>query len=213
MTTAIIGTGNIGSALAADLVRGGTSVLVAARRFEHAQALAADLGPAATAVQIEDAISQADTIVFAVWFDAIKELFAHYSEQLSGKVLVDPSNPITPDGNGGFTKVIPADQSAGQILSTLLPSGAHLVKAFGTMSADSLRTAAHHTPEPVVSFFAADDDRAGRVVADLITAAGFTPIRIGGIDSAIRIEVFGDLHEFGGLGKVVDRAEATAALA
>jgi hypothetical protein len=37
----------------------------------------------------------------------------------------------------------------------------------------------------------------------LITASGFIPVNVGGIDQPIRIEVFGDLREFGKLGKLV----------
>jgi 8-hydroxy-5-deazaflavin:NADPH oxidoreductase len=45
-------------------------------------------------------------------------------------------------------------------------------------------------------------------VAKLITASGFTPVRVGPIADSIRIEVFGDLHEFGKLGKLVTEKEA-----
>ena len=48
----------------------------------------------------------------------------------------------------------------------------------------------------------------------LIRSAGFDPVAVGGLDQAIRIEMFGDLHEFGGLdGKLVDAEEAGAAMA
>ena len=54
-------------------------------------------------------------------------------------------------------------------------------------------------------FYAADDDAAGDLVAELIRTAGYEPVRVGGLDQSIRIEMFGDLHEFGGLGRVVTR--------
>jgi hypothetical protein len=44
----------------------------------------------------------------------------------------------------------------------------------------------------------------------MITAGGFSPILVGGIDQSIRIEVGGDLHEFGKLGKLVSAEEAKA---
>jgi hypothetical protein len=48
----------------------------------------------------------------------------------------------------------------------------------------------------------------------LISASGFDPMRAGGVGSAIRIEMYGDLHEFGGLnGKLLDAQEARAAIA
>ena len=48
----------------------------------------------------------------------------------------------------------------------------------------------------------------GDLVAGLIRAGGYEPVRVGGLDQSIRIEMFGDLHEFGGLGRVVTKEEA-----
>jgi hypothetical protein len=83
------------------------------------------------------------------------------------------------------------------------------VKAFGTLSADLLDSTVTNAGERPVLFYAADDEEAGNVVASLITRAGFDPVRAGGIEATTRIEVFGDLHPFGGLnGRLVGRAEA-----
>jgi hypothetical protein len=43
----------------------------------------------------------------------------------------------------------------------------------------------------------------------LIKDNGFAPVNIGGIDQSIKMELFGELHEFGALGKTVTRAELT----
>ena len=123
-------------------------------------------------------------------------------------MIVDPTNPVGPDGKGGFAKIIGAQESAGQILAGLLPAGARLVKAFGTLSADTLSAVARREPERAVLFYAADDDAAGAQVADLIRVAGYEPVRVGGLDQSIRLEVFGDLHELGALGRPVSRTEA-----
>ncbi|MFF0739146.1 NAD(P)-binding domain-containing protein [Streptomyces sp. NPDC004111] len=212
MTTAIIGAGNIGSRLATNLVAGGEQVLLAARDLTSAQLLADSLGDRATAVTVDEAVDKADVIVLAVWLDVTKELLAQYGDRLAGKILVDPSNPIAPDGNGGFVKTIGAEESSGLLLAGLLPEGAALVKAFGTLSADTLSAASRRSPRPAVGFYAADDAAAGATVARLITAAGFDPVRVGGLDQSIRIEVFGDLHEYGALGRAVNSTEAFAVL-
>ena len=57
-------------------------------------------------------------------------------------------------------------------------------------------------------FYAADDDAAGDLVAGLIRTGGYEPVRAGGLDQSIRIEMFGDLHEYGSLGRVVTKSEA-----
>ena len=208
MKTAIIGLGNIGKQVATNLVAGGQSVIVA----DHSPSKAADFAKAsggkARAASVADAIADTDIIVFAVYFNAIQELLGEYRNKLPGKTVVDPSNPIAPDGSGGFKKIIPQDQSSGQILAALLPPGAKFVKAFGSLSAQSLKSGARHTPEPYVLFYASDDRDAGNEVADLIKASGFAPVRVGGINQSIRIEVFGELHELGKLGKLVTAREA-----
>jgi predicted dinucleotide-binding enzyme len=210
MKTAIIGLGNIGKQVALNLIAGGENIIVADHGASKSADFAKASGGKARAASVAAAIEEADIIVFAVYFNAIKELVAEYRGKLAGKIVVDPSNPIAPDGSGGFKKIIPQDQSAGQLLAKLLPPGAKLVKAFGSLAAASLGTGARRTPEPNVLFYASDDRDAGNAVADLIRASGFAPVRIGGIDQSIRIEVFGDLHELGKLGKLVTAKEASA---
>jgi predicted dinucleotide-binding enzyme len=94
MTTAIIGVGNIGGALARHLVGGGEQVMLAAREEPNAAALAGELGPLASAATVQEAIEAADVVVFAVWFDALKQLITGYADVLDGKVVADPSNPV-----------------------------------------------------------------------------------------------------------------------
>ncbi len=211
-TVAIVGTGTIGSKLGANFAAGGQDFLLAGRDQEAARKLASGLGGHADVVSIDEAIARADVLVFAVWLDAFEQLIAHYGERLAGKVIVDPSNPVGPDGAGGYRKVIGEQESSGQILAGLLPAGARLVKAFGTLSSGSLSAAAWREPERAVQFYATDDEAAGDLVADLIRAGGFEPVRVGGLDESIRIEMFGDLHEYGALGRVVTRSEALAAV-
>jgi predicted dinucleotide-binding enzyme len=207
-TVAIIGTGNIGGRLAAAFAAGGQDFLLAGRDADAARKIAADLGGHAEVVSVDEAVDRADVLVPAVWFDVYKQLIAQYGDRLAGKIIIDPTNPVGPDGKGGFQKTIGAQESAGQILAGLLPAGARLVKAFGTLSADTLSAAARREPERAVLFYAADDAAAGEQVADLIRVAGYEPVLVGGLDQSIRLEVFGDLHELGALGRVVTKTEA-----
>jgi 8-hydroxy-5-deazaflavin:NADPH oxidoreductase len=211
-TVAIVGTGTIGSRLAANFAAGGQDFLLAGRDQEATRKLASGLDGHAEAVSVDEAVERADVLVVAVWLDDFKQLIAQYGQRLAGKVIVDPSNPVGPDGDGGYRKVIGEKESSGQILAGLLPAGARLVKAFGTLSAGSLSTAARQEPERAVQFYAADDDAAGDLVAELIRAGGYEPVRVGGLDQSIRIEMFGDLHEYGALGRVVTKTEALKAI-
>ena len=211
-TVAIIGTGTIGGTLAAEFAAGGQDFLLAGREAEAARKIVADLGGHAEAVSVDEAVERADVLVVAVWLDDFEQFIAQYGGRLAGKVIVDPTNPVGPDGHGGYRKVIDEQESSGQILAGLLPAGTRLVKAFGTLSAPSLSAAARREPDRAVLFYAADDDSAGDLVADLIRAAGFDPVLVGGLDQSIRLEMFGDLHEYGALGRVVTESEALKAL-
>ena len=215
MTTAIIGVGNIGGRLARDLVRGGVAVVLAAKDEAHADGLARELGELASAGSVEEAIAAADVAVFAVWLDTSKELIARHGEILVGKVVVDPSNPIGVDEHGEMMRTLPDDQSAGSVVVAMLPTGAQYVKAFGTLVADSLASAANREPRRAVLFYATDDDAAAAAIERLISTAGFDPLKVGGLPDAGRIEVpGGDLHQNGGLnGQLLDLDQARAAAA
>lgn len=214
MTTAIIGIGNIGSTVARNLVQGGEPVILAGRDKSGADALAGELGALASSATVADAVSAADAVLFALWLDTGKELISQLSQALVGKVVIDPSNPIGPDGQGGFTNTLPEGESAASILANLLPAGAHFVKAFGSLGADALGSAANRPSGRAVLFYATDDDTAAGTVERLISASGFDPVKVGGIESAGRIELMrGDLHQNGGLGgKLLNVDEARAAL-
>ncbi len=215
MTTAIIGVGNIGGALARHLARGGEPVVLAAREEPDAAALAAELGPPASAATVRAAVEAADVVVFAVWFDALRQLLTEYAGLLGGKVVADPSNPMGFTADGTPFRTLPEGQSQGALVAAMLPAGARYVKAFGTLGAGSLASSANRAPRRAVLFYATDDDRAAAAIERLITACGFDPVRAGGVRDAGRLEVpGGDLHQGGGLGgKLLDADQARAAVA
>jgi 8-hydroxy-5-deazaflavin:NADPH oxidoreductase len=210
MTTAMIGLGNIGSTLARELAAGGERVELFAPSSEKVVQLASEIGPLATpAASNREAVAAADTVVFAVWLSIMKGVINEVADLLKGKVVIDPSNPVTVGPDGKVTRTLPDGQSAGQLVFSWLPRGIKFAKAFGTVSAPSLASGSHRRPTLAVLFYAADDDEAAGRVEGLIRAAGFDPVRVGGVSAAARIEVGGDLHDFGGLnGRLVDRQEA-----
>jgi len=213
MTTAIVGVGNIGSAVARHLVAGGESVVLAGKRTSRAEELADELGPLARAASVRDAITGADTVVFAIWLDAMRELIPQVLPLLEGKVVIDPSNPIAFDDKGRLGRSLPEGQSAGSVIAALLPANAHYAKAFGTLAADALMAGANRSPRRAALFYATDDSSAAGTAERLIRAAGFDPVKAGGLADAGRIEApGGDLHQFGLNGQVVDLDQARAEL-
>jgi 8-hydroxy-5-deazaflavin:NADPH oxidoreductase len=111
-------------------------------------------------------------------------------------------------------RMLPDEQSAGSVVAALLPAGAHYVKAFGTLGADALASAAHRQPRPAVLFYATDDDVAAGTIEPLIRAAGFDPVKAGGLADAGRLEgPGGDLSQGGLNGELLDIERARAAVA
>ena len=169
MTTAIIGTGGIGSAIARELASGGESLRLASADQESARTLAAKIGPAAVAAtDNRDALPGADAVVLALRFTVLKGVIGELADQLAGKLVVVPSNPVSADAHGNITRVLPDGQSSGRVVAGWLPAGARLAMAFGTLSADLLESSSNQSPNRAVLFYAADDDQAGREVERLI---------------------------------------------
>ena len=196
MTTAIIGTGGLGSVIARQLASGGETLRLSSADTESARTLAAQIGPAAVvAVDNRDAVHGADAIVLALRFTVLKGVIAEIAAPLAGQVVIVPSNPLTTDAHGHVIRVLPDGQSSGKVVSGWLPAGAALAMAFGSMSADLFKSAGHRSPEPAVLFYVTDDDRAGQEVQRLIRTAGFEPVKAGGLEQSSRLEVGGDLHD------------------
>jgi 8-hydroxy-5-deazaflavin:NADPH oxidoreductase len=214
VATAIIGVGNLGRALAGHLVAGDEQVVLAARDDAHAKGVAHELGPRVEAASVEDAIAAADVVVLALWLDQIKAVVPEQAHLLENKVVVDPSNPIGFDANGQMVRTLPDGQSAGSIVAALLPPSAHYVKAFGTLGADSLASSANRKPRRAALFYATDDDLAAGTAERLIRAAGFDPVKAGGLTAATRLEgPNGDLSQGGLNGELLDLEQARATLA
>jgi 8-hydroxy-5-deazaflavin:NADPH oxidoreductase len=204
MTTAIIGTGGIGSVIARQLASGGEALRLSSADTRSARTLAAGIGLAAVvAANNRDALQGADAVVLALRFTALRGVIDEIAESLAGKVVVVPSNPVGTDANGHVERLLPEGQSSGEVVAGWLPPGACLAMAFGSMSGDLVESASNRSPEPAVLFYAAGDDRAGEEVERLIRTAGFEPVKIGGIEQSGRLEVGGDLHDV-----VVGRAQA-----
>jgi 8-hydroxy-5-deazaflavin:NADPH oxidoreductase len=210
MATAIIGIGNLGGTVARELASGGEPVILSASSQAKARKVAAEIGSAVSgALNNRDAVQRADNVVFALWLDPMREVIDEVADLLPGKLVIDPSNPVSVAADGTLTRTLPEGQSSGELVASLLPQGTRFVKAFGSMGATQLASNAYRTPQQAVLFYATDDAGAAAEVERLIQIAGFDPVRAGGVTKSARIEVGGDLHAWGGLnGRLVNRDEA-----
>ncbi len=204
MTTAVIGSGGIGSAIARQLASGGETLRLSSTDNESVRMLAVQIGQGAVvAADNRDALRGADAVVLALRFGVLKGVIEEISDPLADKLVVVPSNPFGIDPQGNLSRLLPSEQTSGEVVAGWLPTGARLAMAFGTMSANLFEASSNRSPESAVLFYATDDDRAGEEVERLIRTAGFEPVKVGGINQSGRLEVGGDLHDL-----VVSPAEA-----
>jgi 8-hydroxy-5-deazaflavin:NADPH oxidoreductase len=196
VTTAIIGTGGIGSAIADRLASGGELLKLSSADTQSARALAAAIGGAAVAaVDNRSALQGADAVVLALRFTVLKDVIDEIADALGDKAVIVPSNPVGIDAHGEIVRLLPEGQSSGETVARWLPGGARLTMAFGSMSADLLLSSSNRSPEPAVLFYVTDDNRGCDEVERLIRLAGFGPMKAGGLAQSSRLEVGGDLHD------------------
>jgi 8-hydroxy-5-deazaflavin:NADPH oxidoreductase len=197
MTTAIIGTGGLGSVIARHLAAGGETLRLSSADHKSAQTLATQIGAAAVvAAGNRDALQGAGAVVLALRFPVLKGVIAEIAGPLTGQLVVVPSNPVGLDAQGNLIHLLPPGQSSGAVVAGWLPAGARLAMAFGSLSGQLFESASNRSPERAVLFYAADDaDRAGQEVGRLIRTAGFEPVKAGGLEQSGRLEVGGDLHD------------------
>ncbi|MGH8260344.1 MAG: NADPH-dependent F420 reductase [Steroidobacteraceae bacterium] len=183
-TIAVLGTGHFGGTIGKRLSAIGYPVIYGSRTpdAERVKTLVRDSGPRASAGAQKDAASRGTIVLFAVPWEPVKGLLPALGD-LTGKLLIDPmiAKP----------KVIehypfPADTSTAEQLQSWVP-GAHVVKAFPTISfralADPVRAGG-----PISVPFAGADRTAKERVARLISELGLDPMDTGPLVAARYIE-------------------------
>jgi hypothetical protein len=183
----IIGTGGMGSAIAAIAAKAGAEVQVLARDLDKARELAAQTG--ATAATVGDALT-GELVVLAVSFSVVDEIVTAYGAQLDGRIIVDLTNPVDFATFDGL--VVPADSSAAAIIASKTP-GAKVVKAFNTTFAATLAAGVVGEITTTV-LVAGDDDGAKGAVIELVRAAGLEAVDAGALTRARELEALGFLQ-------------------
>jgi hypothetical protein len=181
MRVAVIGAGNVGSAVARAASAAGHSVVVSATDPEHARAAAEQAGGAAAGSNAE-AVADADLVVLAVPFPAVESVAAEIKGAASGKIVIDATNPLKEDLSG----LAVTDRSGAEVVQGLLP-GASVIKAFNTVFAAN-QAEPRVDDVPLDGFVAGDDAAAKKVVADLLGAIGYRPVDVGGLAAARALE-------------------------
>jgi 8-hydroxy-5-deazaflavin:NADPH oxidoreductase len=190
MDVTIIGTGNMARGIGKRLIAGGHDVTVLGKETDAAEAVVRDIGAdgSARAGRSGDPIA-GDVVVLAVYYQDAQAAVEGYGDELSGKVVVDITNPVNESFDGLVT---PPDSSAAQELASAA-SGARIVKAFNTTFAGTLNDGSV-AGQPLDVFIAGDDDDAKSTVAQLAQDGGLNPIDAGPLKRARELEAMGLLH-------------------
>lgn len=170
-TISILGTGNMGQAIAAIAAKGGHNVQQLGENHL-------------------DTPVTGDIVVLAVPYPAVRSIIAQRGEQLAGKIVVDITNPL--DFETFDSLVVPADSSAAAEIAASLP-GSRVLKAFNTTFAGTL-AAGTVGPLNTTVLIAGDDTEAKSTLADVLTSGGLNAIDAGALKRARELEAIGFLQ-------------------
>ena len=190
MKVTIVGAGNMGRGIATRVVAGGNQVEIVDRDPTDAQKLAGELGDRATALDSAMPLS-GDVVVFAVYYPGIKDAVRNYADQLTGKVVVDITNPVD-TATWDSLATAPGSSSAEEV-QEIVPAGTSVVKAFNTTFASTL-VEGEVEGQPLDVFIAGDNEDAKQKVAQLVSDGGLRPIDVGPLRRAQQLEQTGFLH-------------------
>lgn len=183
MKIGIIGSGNVGRALATASVGAGHTVSMSSADQDKSKQVAADVG-ATAAESNNNAVSDADVVILAVPFDAVEEIANELGAALDGRVVVDVTNRFAPEELDGTSNA--------ELIQRLMPN-ARVIKAFNTILAA-------HQANPLIDgiqldgYIAGDDDGAKAKVQELVASLGFRPIDAGPLAMSRALEGIATLN-------------------
>jgi NADPH-dependent F420 reductase len=188
MKVAIIGAGNVGTALATSIARAGHEVIITSRDPDDAAEAAAATG-ARVVGSNATAAAEADVVIPAVGFAALPEVAAEIAEPAAGKPVVDVTNRMS---YGEAGPDMDTTSSNAEEVAAMLPKSP-VVKAFNTLFAS-------HQAEPTADgvqldgFVAGDDPAAKAKVLELVRSLGLRPIDVGPLVRARQLEALAFLN-------------------
>lgn len=182
MKVAIIGAGNVGTALATAMTRAGHNVTITARDPNNASKAAESSGAVAGSSNAA-AVDAADVVIAAVPATSIEEVAAEIREPARGKPVIDVTNRMAPTEQG---LDMDTTSSNAEDLASMLPASP-VVKAFNTLFASNQ---ADPTTDGVQldGYVAGDDEAAKATVLDLVESIGLHPVDVGPLKRARQLE-------------------------
>lgn len=181
-TIAIIGTGSVAKALGPEFAAQGHTIVYGSRTpdSEKTQALVSETPGNASSMLPAQSVIDADMVVMAVPGELVEEITRGLGD-LSGKIIIDPSNPLVGDWDTQLSLGVATSNA--RIIQDAAP-GAFVVKAFSTLNWRQMVDPNGRITIPL----AGDSDAAKKKVAQLVSGMELEPMDLGGVDSAHYIE-------------------------
>ena len=174
MNIAIIGSGNVGKALAKSAMKAGHSVTLSAKTAEHAAEAAKATGAKSAHSNVE-AVKHAEVVIVAVPYDKLGEVFRGLGASVDGKVVVDATNHVDMENPA---KVFSGPSNAEEI-QTRHPK-VRVVKAFNYALASRMADPSVNGVK-LDGFVAGDDQEAKNKALELVGSIGFRPVDAGAL--------------------------------
>ena len=182
----IIGTGKIGGTLATLWAKAGYDLMLSSRHPASLRALARSLGPRVRVGTPRAAANFGDVVLISVPYGALPEIGHDLAHELKGKIVLDTGNPY-PKRDGAMAEE--ARRLGTGVASARYLPGVRLVRVFNAISWKDLGSQAHRSGEPIAIPLAGDDAQALSVAQQLVRAAGFEPVVVGGLARAREFDV------------------------
>jgi predicted dinucleotide-binding enzyme len=181
MKIGIIGTGDIGGALARHWAAAGHELVISSRHPEQLAGLAKELGPRVKTGTPREAAAFGEVVLVSVPYHATAQVGRDYAAELKGKVVLDTGNPYP--SRDGEMAVRDRQRGTGVASKEYLP-GTKLVRAFNAINAGPLAREAFRKPEKIGIPLASDYPEALKVASQLVSDAGFDPVIVGDLSRA-----------------------------
>jgi 8-hydroxy-5-deazaflavin:NADPH oxidoreductase len=191
----VVGTGDIGGALATHWAKAGHELVISSRHPEELQELAKSLGPKVRVGTPSEAAKFGDVILLSVPYKATPELGRDLANDWKGKILLDTGNPY-PFRDGAMATDA-RKRGTGVTSKEFLP-GVRLVRAFNAINESNLKNDGNRkgglwaiplASDDAEALKASDDAEALKVAQRLVRDAGFDPVVVGGLARAREFDV------------------------
>jgi predicted dinucleotide-binding enzyme len=200
MNIGIVGSGSVGGTLGRRLAEAGHAVAFGTRRPESPEMSQFASLPRARVTSQREAAQWAQAIILATPWPSTAEAVRGLGD-LSGKILLDATNPVKPDLSG---LELENTTSGGEQVAGWA-RGAHVVKIFNTVGYNIMANP-HFGEKPATMFYCGDDVASKAVAHGLASELGFAPVDAGPLRQARLLEPFALLWislAFGGQGREI----------